>query len=215
MRMMIAGTAMLICATVACVQHQFVGGFPDDAPSVDVWLSHSEYRPFEKAEVGFRGPAESYLLVMRISDDGYKVRGTNTVEILYPRPASAQQALSAGDREALSVEFETLGGPGTTGAVFAVASSKPFDLSNVSQRFRWQNRGLPTKWHRQDIAGRVLEKLGITPPDILGVAVDAYDVVNSYENAPRPLRSHNDLSTDIFRRCEAGSKDQWCQSFKR
>jgi hypothetical protein len=217
-RAMVAGVATLMCSTVACAHQHFAPAFLDDARPVDVWLSHHEYRPFEKAQVGFVGPAGSYLLVMRIADDGYGVRGRNTIEILYPRPASAEQLLFADNPGALGAEFKTLGGPGTTGAVFAVAASKAFDLSNVPERFSWESRQLPgvLMENRQDIAGRVIEKLGITPADILGVAVDAYDVVKAYGNAARqPLRSQLDLSTDIFRRCEAGSSDKWCQSFKR
>jgi hypothetical protein len=215
---MVVGVLTLMSATAACARQQFAPASLEDARPVDIWLSHHEYRPFEKADVGFVGPTGSYLLVMRIADDGYGVRGRNTVEILYPRPASVQQVLFADNQDVLGAEFKTLGGPGTTGAVFAVASSKPFDLSGVPESFPWQNRELPgfAMENRQDIAGRVVERLGITPADILGVAVDAYEVVKSYGNATRqPLRSHNDMSTDIFRRCEAGSNDRWCQSYKR
>jgi hypothetical protein len=213
-RSKVIGLATLLCATAGGAQQTYTSARLVDAPAVDVWMNHSEYRPFEKAEVGFVAPAGSYLLVMRIADDGYTVKGINTVEILYPSPASSQHLLSAADGNALSTEFTTRGGPGTTGAVFAVASSKPFDLSKIATRFAW-HPGFPVE-NRQEIAGRILEKVGVTPGDVLGVAVDAYDVVKTYGTAAqRPHRSQNDFSTDLFRRCEQGSKDEWCRSFRR
>lgn len=211
---MVTGLALLFGATLGRAQQVYTSARLVDAPAVDVWMNHTEYRPFEKAEVGFIAPAGSYLLVMRIADDGYTVKGINTVEILYPRPASSQHLLSAADGNALSAEFQTRGGPGTTGAVFAIASSKPFDLSKISTRFAW-HPGFPVQ-NRQEIAGRVLEKVGVMPTDVLGVGVDAYDVVKTYGTAAqRPRKSQNDFSTDLFRRCEQGSEDEWCRSFRR
>jgi hypothetical protein len=208
---MVATASTLAFATPAAAQRRTVSNVID-AGGVDVWMDHREYRPFEKAEVGFRGLQGYYLLVMRIGDDGYRVQGRNTIEILSPASlANSSQVPTDSDFQAA---FKVRGGPGTTGAVYAIASRKPFDFSKVSQRFRWQNNQPPGADQRQDVAGRVVEKLGVRPEDIVGIAVDAYDVVNQYgKAAQRPLRSQYDLSTDIFRRCEMRSKEAWCESF--
>src|SRR3954469_9869012 len=75
--------ALGVFATGAHAQNRTIVDVIDAGP-VGVWMNHLEYRPFEQAEVAFSGPAGSHVLVLRIGDDGYNVRGFTTVEILYP-----------------------------------------------------------------------------------------------------------------------------------
>jgi hypothetical protein len=182
-----------------------------DAGAVEVWMDHLEYRPFEKAEVGFAGPAGSYLLVLRVGDDGYNVRGTTTVEILYPRPMRST-ALTADQANALSTTFKLKGGPGTGGQVFAFASSTPYNLSKARQTFRWADLGRPMdpRGKLEDIAAAVVQSFGIKASDILGVSEDDYTVVSRYgRRIENPFNSYYNGSY-VDRRCADGMVDSRC-----
>jgi hypothetical protein len=202
--------AIIAAAPMPALAQQLAAARILDAPTAEVFLSHHEYRPFDKAAVQFKAAPGSYVLLLRVADDGYKVRGTNTVEILYPTLSTQQTPLHQ-QTDFLETQFEVKGGPGTNGVVYAISSARPFDLSRTKPRFRWLP-SIDTRF-RVDIASRVVEKLGIQPQDILGVSVAVYDVSGKYGKANlAPHNENEDFSTDLFRRCEQRSKDAWCRS---
>jgi hypothetical protein len=207
---LLGAVAIFAATTAADAQHLSMATLVDEGP-VGVWMNHPQYRPFEKAVVSFAAPVGSYLLVLRVGDDGYAVRGSTTVEILYPRTLGTLAV--AGPTEALSTTFNVKGGPGTGGKVFAFASMKPFDFSHTRQSFRWNpsDRPINRTGLLESIAAMVVESFGVTAADLFGLSVDQYAVVDRYGAQGTEHKSVYELSSEFYRRCAMRSDEPGCR----
>ncbi|HEY9515149.1 MAG TPA: DUF4384 domain-containing protein, partial [Gemmatimonadaceae bacterium] len=133
---------MLPVATPATVPTPFVAGATRATvadPSIRVTLDRSDYEPGDRARVTVQVRDDGYLLVLRLSPDGY-------VRVLFPldpgednfvRGNGSYEIRGRGDRNAFTVSSSS-----GTGTVYAAWSTEPFRFDDYVLGDHWDYRVL-------------------------------------------------------------------------